>query len=189
MRLLRYFSQVVGLFLIFVFFILPIIMTPLFYELPYLHYLPFWQRVGFYFFIFSLSYVLIRLGAKPENRKAAADMVKGLRNQIAKWLGFCLFIIGGADSHANIMGLLVLHTVSTLPYHEEMRVDEVKYQGSRAKSIHLILHSEANGKTYYLTLARKLFDYPRVESGDKLMLNGQQNVFGVYVEQFEWKPM
>jgi len=45
-----------------------------------------------------------------------------------------------------------------------------------------------DGKVYYLTLAKKLFDYSRIITGDKMILKGQQNIFGVYFEDFEMKP-
>ena len=125
------------------------------------------------------------LGANSKNRKYAAEVVKGIKNQVGKWLGFILFIFSGAIFNGNMMGLLVLHTLPTQPYLNHVLVDEIKYQGSKSKSIFLTLHSEADGKTYYLTLANKLFDYPRIEAGNKMILKGQQNVFGVYVEQFE----
>ena len=158
-------------------------------ELPYLHFLTFWQRVNCYFLLFSISYLFIKWGARPENKKAATEVVSDIKNQVAKWLGFCLFIFGGADSHANIMGLLVIYTLPTQPYLEEMRIDKVKFQGSKSKSIYLTLHSETSGKTYYLTLAEKLFIYPRFEAGDKMILKGQQNIFGVYVEKFDLGPV
>jgi hypothetical protein len=125
------------------------------------------------------------MGASPKNRRYSAKIGRGIKNQIARWLGFIGFIFSGAYFNANIMGLLVLHTVSPQAYFEHMHVEEIKYQGSKHKSILLTLHSEADGKTYYLTLAKKLFDYPRIEAGNKMILKGQQNVFGVYVEQFE----
>lgn len=96
--------------------------------------------------------------------------------------------IWGADSHANIMGLLVLHTLPTQPYIGHVLVEQAKFEGSKHKSIYLTLHSEADGKTYYLRLSKKIFDYPRIEAGDKVTLKGKQNNFGVYVEDFEMEP-
>ncbi|WP_148225265.1 hypothetical protein [Methylovorus sp. MP688] len=164
-------------------------MLPFVNELPYLHYLTFWQRTQVSFLIFIISYFLMWLGATSKNRKASARMGSGIKNQIGKWLGFCYFIFSGALFNANVMGLLVLHTVPTQPYLEEMCIDKVKYQGKKSKSIYLTLHSEANGETYYLTLAEKLFIYPRFEAGDKMILKGQQNIFGVYVEKFDLGPV
>ncbi|WP_160277132.1 hypothetical protein [Methylotenera sp. N17] len=160
-------------------------MLPFVNELPYLHYLTLWQKVQISFFIFTLSYFLIMFGAKPKNRRAARLFTEDVKGKFMTTCGFFGAIFFGALFSGNIMGLLVLHTLPTQPYLNHVLVDEMKYQGSKHKSILLTLHSEADGKTYYLTLAKKLFDYPRIEAGNKMILKGQQNVFGIYVEQFE----
>lgn len=188
MRPFGYVLQAIGLFTILIFHVLPVLMYPFVNHFPYLHYLTLWQRLQVSLVIFSVSYLLIMIGASPKNKKAAAEAVKGVKNQIGNWLGILLFIVGGAHFNGNIMGLLVLYTLPTQQYLDHLIVDQVIYQGSRHKSIFLTLHSETDGKTYYLTLAKKLFDYPRVEAGNKMILKGQQNLFGVYVEQFEVEP-
>ena len=163
-------------------------MLPFVNELPYLHYLTLWQRLQISFLLFSVSYLSMWIGASPKNRRASAEIGGGVKNKIGKWLGFFLFILGGAFFNANIMGLLVLHTVPTQPYLEHMLVEQIKYEGSKSKSIFLTLHSEVDRKTYYLRLSKKLFDYPRIEVGNKMTLKGKQNVFGVYVKEFEMEP-
>lgn len=188
MRLFGYVLQAIGLFTILIFYVTPVLMLPFVNELPYLHYLTLWQRSQISVFIFTISYFLMWLGASPKNRKYSAEIGRGIKNQIARWLGFIGFIFSGAYFNANIMGLLVLHTVPTQPYFQHMLVDQMKYEGSKSKSIFLTLQSKSDSKTYYLRLSKKLFDYPRIEAGDQIILKGQQNVFGVYVEEFEMEP-
>lgn len=188
MRQFGYVLQIISIFIILVFYAVPILMLPFVNELPYLHYLTLWQRLKISFLLFTVSYFLMWLGANSKNRKYAAEAVKGIKNQVGKWLGFALFIFTGALFNANIMGLLVLHTVPTQSYFEHMHVDQMKYEGSKSKSIFLTLQSKTDGKTYYLRLSKKLFDYPRIAAGDKMILKGQQNIFGVYIEDFEIEP-
>jgi hypothetical protein len=163
-------------------------MLPFVNELPYLHYLTLWQSLQVSLVIFSISYFLIIVGAKPKNRKAAALFTEGAKGKLMTSCGFFGFVFFGALFSGNIMGLLVLHTVPTKLYLDHLLVDQMKYQGSKSKSIYLTLHSETDGKIYYLTLAKKIFDYPRIEAGDKIILKGQQNIFGVYIEDFEMEP-
>lgn len=185
MRLFGYVLQALSISTILIFYVIPILILPFVNELPYLHYLTLWQRLQVSVFIFSISYFLMWMGASPKNRKYSSEIAGGIKNQLGKWLGSFLFILGGAYFNANIMGLLVLHTLPTQPYLNHVLVDQIKYQGSKHKSIYLTLHSETDGKTYYLTLAKKLFDYPRLEAGDKLVIKGEQNIFGIYIEEFE----
>lgn len=84
------------------------------------------------------------------------------------------------------MGLLVAYSLPTKPYLERVIVKDVKYQGSKYKSAYLSLHSEDDGKNYYLTLSKKLFNYPRINSGDKMILKGEKNVFGIYINSYEF---
>lgn len=161
-------------------------MLPFVSELAYLHQMTLWQRSQISFLIFSVCYLFMWLGASPRNRKASAEMSKGIKNQIVKWLGFLLFIVSGALFNANIMSLLVLHTLPTQPFLSHVKVDQAKYQGSKSKSLYLTLHSQADGKTYYLTLAKKLFDYSKINVGDKMILKGQENFFGVHINNYEF---
>ena len=65
MRLLRFAAQAVALVVILTFYILPSFMIPFVKELPYLHNLNIWQRLPISLVIFSLSYLLIFVFAKP----------------------------------------------------------------------------------------------------------------------------
>jgi hypothetical protein len=104
-----------------------------------------------------------------------------------KWCGFFLFVYGGASYSANTLGLLVMHTVQNYPCTYKVEVLKADFQGSKSKSIFLNLKSESDGKIYYLTLAKKLFNYPEIKFGNKMILHGKQNIFGIYVESFEVK--
>lgn len=99
-------------------------------------------------------------------------------------MGGGCFILLGAYTSANIMGLLVLYATPNQPCVYHMVVDESKHEGSKSKSLYLAMHSETDSRTYSLRLARKLFNYPEINAGDKMVLTGKENIFGVYVERF-----
>ncbi len=185
MRFFGYLLQAIGLCIVLFFYVMPVLMYPLVNELPYLHELAFWQRSQLSFFVASIGFLLIIVGARPENRMLAAIFINDAKGKFVTCCGFLGFILLGAFMSANTMGLLVLHTIPTQPYLGHMLVKQMKYEGSKSKSIYLTLYSETNGKTYYLRLAKKLFDYPEIKAGDKMILKGEQNVFGVYVHQLK----
>ena len=95
-----------------------------------------------------------------------------------------MFSYGGAEGPGNVLGLLVTK-FSNKAYMAQVEVLDAKNQGSKYKSIVLNLKSKADGKIYYLTLSKKMFDYPEIKSGNKMILEGKPNIFGAYVESFK----
>ena len=183
-RLLGYFAGF-ALLVMFIVTALPVLMLPFVYILPYLQTQPFLVRLMWSAALYAVVWGLWFFVTTRQQQKSVFLLINGWNDKIGATLGMAMFMGSCAFFNANIMGLLVLHTLPTQPYLEHMLIDQVKYQGSRHKSIFLTLHSETDGETYYLTLAKKLFDYPRIEAGNKMILKGQQNVFGVYVDKFE----
>ncbi len=183
-RLLGYFAGF-ALLVLFIVTALPVLMLPFVYILPYLQTQPFLVRLMWSAALYAVVWGLWFFVTTRQQQKSVFLLINGWKDKIGATLGMAMFMGSCAFFNANIMSLLVLHTLPTQPYLEHMLIDQVKYQGSRHKSIFLTLHSETDGETYYLTLAKKLFDYPRIEAGNKMILKGQHNVFGVYVEKFE----
>ena len=126
-------------------------------------------------------------GAKSENRKGAINMMKSAKGCIFTLGGWSLFIFLSALLDANSLGSLV-RVFPNKFYSSQVEVLNAKNQGSKYKSVDLDLKSQADGEIYYLTLSKKIFDYPEIKSGDKMTLEGIQNIFGVYIEEFEMEP-
>ncbi len=95
-----------------------------------------------------------------------------------------MFIYAAADLSCNSLGTLV-KIFPNQPYIEQMAVVNAKASGSKMKSVDLDLKSNADGRIYYLTLSKQLFNYPKFNVGEKLLLKGRKNFFGVYIESFQ----
>ena len=182
-RLLGYFAGIALLFL-FIVTALPVLMLPFVYILPYLQTQPFLVRLMWSAALYAVVWGLWFFATTRQQKQSVFLLVSGWKNKIGAALGMAMFMVSCAFFNANTFGTLVKMFPSEY-YIASFEVKNAVSSGSKHKSLDLKLESNLDGKVYYLTLAKKLFDYPRIEAGNKMILKGQQNVFGVYVEEFE----
>jgi hypothetical protein len=131
---------------------------------------------------FALSYLII--ADKKQKTSVAPFMAKGVKERFGSIWGLLLFTFCGAELSGTSLGTLV-KIFPNKPYSAQMEVVNAEAKGSKMRSVDLDLKSNTDGKVYYLTLSKSLFNYPKFNIGDKLILKGKQNWFGVYIEEFQ----
>jgi hypothetical protein len=183
----RYLQHSAGVYLAFVFLsgALPPISMQFTGILPYLNVWQFYERLIFVFLNWCFAIIFYLIVSTEKQKKSVLLTIQfNLKDWILGVLGILLFICSGAWLAANSLGPLVKILPNEL-YTSRMVIVNVEADGSRNKSANLDLKSIADGKIYYLTLSKRLFNYPKFNIGDKLILKGRQNWFGVYVEEFQ----
>ena len=160
-------------------------MIPFFGTLPYVHNYSLIERILLEFLIWLFIFILYLLVATSRQKQTVVVTLRfNLKDWIGGLLGILMFVYVGAWLSANSLGLLV-KLFPNEPCSIQVNVLNVENQGSKYKSIALDLKSQVDGKIYYLTLSKKIFDYPEIKSGDKMTLQGKQNIFGIYIESFK----
>lgn len=162
-------------------FMLPILMLPFVKVLPVLQLNNMWHRSPVYIGLLLGTFALGYLGAKIENRRL---MIKTLtENKKSNVIGALAFVLGGAMTTANTIGILV-KALPNEPYKKQVEVISVEPQGSKQQS--LTLKDDQLSVLFNLEMADVLFHYrnqPDLQVGDTLLLNGKENSFGVYIEK------
>lgn len=182
-RLLGYFAGI-ALLVLFIVSAGPTLMLPFVLILPYLQTQPFLVRLMWSAVIYVVVWGLWFFATTQQQKQSVFLLVRGWKNKIGAALGIAMFMVSCAFFNANTFGTLV-KLFPSKNYIATFVVQDAVSSGSKHKSLDLKLESNLDGKVYYLTLAKKLFDYPKISTGDKIILKGQQNIFGVYVEDFE----
>jgi hypothetical protein len=182
-RLLGYFAGI-ALLVLFIATAWPVLILPFVYILPYLQTEPFLVRLMWSAVLYAIVWGGWFFVTTQKQKQSVFLLVRGWKNKLGATLGMAMFIGSSAFFNANTFGTLVKMFPSEY-YIATFEVQEAVSFGSKHKSIDLKLETNLGGKVYYLTLAKKLFDYPKISTGDKMILKGQQNIFGVYVEDFE----
>lgn len=171
------------IFLVFVSGVFPPILMQFTGTLPYLHNWKLLFRLIFFFCLWLSAIIAYLILANQKQKKSVLSTLQyNLRDWTLSFLGALLFIFSGAWLVANSLGPLV-KIFPNEPYISQMVILNAEAQGSRHKSVNLDLKSSADEKVYYLTLSKRLFNYSKFHVGDKLILKGNQNWFGVYVEE------
>ena len=181
---LQYFVAVI-LIIVFLSGVFPPILMQFTGILPYLHNWVIFERLILVFLVWCLVIIFYLLVSTDKQKKSVLSTIQySFKNWVISFFGVLLFVYSGAWLSANSLGTLV-KIFPNEPYSAQMEVVNVKTQGSKYKSVNLDLKSNADGEIYYLTLSKQLFNYPKFNIGDKLILKGKQNWFGVYVEEFQ----
>lgn len=165
--------------------IVPLFMLPFINILPYLQTLPLWERLLWSTMLTLVAILFGFIATTKKQRRSIAALTMSSWKDIA-WgaLGCVMFIFAAAALNDNLFGSLV-KIFPNDPYIARFEVTTAEFFDSRNKSVTLGLKAQSNGKLHYLTLSKRLFDYPKFQRGDVLILKGRRNIFGTYVESFE----
>ncbi len=166
----------------------PVFMLPFVNVLPYVHESNFSQRLPisiagsilFFFILFSLN---PKNFANNLNSFKAGRWVR-IKHLAGVLLGLAMFTCTGAWLSPNLFGAITLALPSTT-YEETTEVVEAHFKGSKYKSVSLVLRNRSDGRVIYLTLSKRLFEYPHFNVGDNLRLYGEKTITGEYVNNFE----
>lgn len=170
---------------------LPIFMLPFVNVLPYVHHSDFYQRLSI---SFGASVLVLCTGfaASPWKQFSrgylsttfAGSLLNKLKELSALLLGISMFTYMSAELSPNLFGALA-RVLPANAYEEIVEVENVKFEGSKYKSVSLTLRSRHDESTLYLVFSKRLFEYPKFKSGDILRLFGKQTALGVYVTDFK----
>jgi hypothetical protein len=163
--------------------VLPVFMLPFFNVLPFEHEKTFLERLPFSL----LGSALVILATVMMNRRSLTGSVNiGDTLQTARhWSGILgglvMFTLSGTALSANLWGSLT----KIIPDHSftlQTTLEAVDYSGSRYKSMKLEYKDVETGGLRYLTLSRRLFDYPELRPGNVVVLHGKETAVGRYIE-------
>jgi hypothetical protein len=177
-KFIRTILSAIALPIIFIGWVLPIVLIPFVYMLPYLHTLStderrLWSMAVSLIVICCVLGLFILKGSIPKVAWKESWLILG---------AIGLITIEAADLSANTFGTLVKLFPTTV-YIEQVEVVSVKR--TKHKAAELELRDPINKNNYFLTLSKKLFDDSIFSIGDKLLLRGERNDFGVYVKNLE----
>lgn len=168
--------------------VLPIVLAVFFTELPYLQKFAFGERFAISGF-FTVVILIITAFLWPKNFLVykAPKRLGTLKNVFMAFSGFVMATFFSAWLSGNIFGSFVKLTPGT-EYEERLLIKDVAYQGVRYRTVTLLMERKGDSNLTYLTLAKRLFNYPEFKVGDSIMLHGKKNIFGVYVDSFAVIP-
>jgi hypothetical protein len=169
--------------------VLPTLLLPFVNVLPFVHHADFPKRllVSTAGTVLSLCimYWLVPKRTTTSLRFANFTKWEKRKESLVLILGLALFTYMGAWVSANSIGTLA-RAFPSVPYHEQVVIENVTYEGSKYKSVSLVVRNQKNCELRYLTLSKRLFEYPRFKSGDTLTLIGWETLLGSYVTEFEF---
>lgn len=163
----------------------PVSLIPFVNTLPYLQVEPVAVRI-----IWSgLFYLAAIAGARLAMTSQQWHAIKSLtlnswKDQLVLLLSVVMAVFAAAEYSGNTFGSLV-KLIPGETYSKVFVVKSVKPYGSRSKAAELELRSATEDKTYTVTFSRRLFTYDKFHAGDEILLNGKQNLFGVYIDGFK----
>ena len=108
--------------------------------------------------------------------------LSGWKGKLGTLAALVFVTFGTAELSANVCGTVV-KLCPGQPYLERHVITAAKSVGSKYRSVELELKGQ-DQRVRFLTLSRKLFEYPKFQAGEVLMLTGKKTVFGVYVSEF-----
>jgi hypothetical protein len=122
-------------------------------------------------------------GQTPKQWKSfSSSHLNGWKGKLGMLVALIFLTYSTAELSANIWGSLAKLSPGR-PYSESHEVMAAKASGSKYSSVELQLRGQ-DRKIRFLTLSRKLFDYPKFQAGEVVLLYGKRTVFGVYVSEF-----
>lgn len=165
---------------------LPVFMLPFVNVLPYVHDRPLVERLPFSVagsFLVVGALVALNGGRIPPEARISGTR----RARLIHWFG----VIGGlvmatllaAWLSANTFGL-VAKALPGRGFETVVVVRAADHSGARYKSVLLEYIDESGGVPQYLTLSKRLFDYPRFKPGDVIALQGEKTLVGTYINAF-----
>jgi hypothetical protein len=164
--------------------VLPLLMLPFVNVLPFVHERSFTERLSIS--VAASVAVVVALAAINRGRLLegfAGQSRRGLlTNRLGAVAGLSLFTFAGAALSANTLWLAA-KLLPSEPFTTRASVESAKYQGSRYKSVALLLRSQDAGGLLYVVLSKRLFDYPVLHEGDQLELRGERSAVGAYLTQ------
>lgn len=173
-----------------VIWVLPTILFVIVGELPYLHKHSFTER----FIIVSLLMALVLVAAASLHLKKTISNLRSMYARKTAWErtkeitlglgGLILFNGMAAAMGGNILGI----GVKLLPgqdYRSIVEVTELEHKGAKYRVANLTVKDISNGHIQYLNLARRHFDYSKIEAGSVLALGGKKGLLGTYINSFQ----
>lgn len=163
---------------------LPVLLLPFVTVLPLVHERTFLERLPFSVFgsLVVIAAMVVLNGGRRPGRPVAGSAREALGFWIGVSAGFALFTIAGAALSANIFGPLA----KILPgeaFAVQVSVEAADYSGSRRPSLGLDYRDPRTGTPRYVTLSKRLFDYPMLRPGDVIQLRGRSTLAGQYIEE------
>lgn len=168
--------------------VLPILLAVFFTELPYLQKFAFGERFAISSG-FSIVMLIVTAFLWPRNFLVykAPKRLGTVKNVLMAFSGLVMFTFSSAWLSGNIFGSFVKLTPGT-EYEERLLIKDVAYRGVRYRAVTLLMERSGESNLMYLTLAKRLFNYPEFKVGESIMLHGKENIFGVYVDSFTVIP-
>lgn len=174
-----------GILLAFLSSAIPPITVAIIGVLPYLHTYSLIMRILIEFAIWCSAFILYVYVSTPKQKESVLSVLNySIKQWVGCFLGIAMFIFVGAWLSANSLGPFV-EWLPNESYLAQFEVKNIETQGSKYKSLNLELTSANDGKNYYLTLSKQRFNSSELNRGDRILLQGKQNLFGVYIENFE----
>lgn len=178
-----------ALYFLFV-WIAPVLMLPFVNVLPFVQERDVYERLMFSVLgtLFILG-VLVSLGPQNVWRVAKSQVPAGSQlKKLGHWVGvlggMTMFTCGAAWLSGNTFGLIA-RVLPSQSYKETVVLVSVKFNGSRNRSsVSLRYKGQQDGKSRYLVLSKRLFDYPKFAPGDIVELYGEQGPVGIYITGF-----
>jgi hypothetical protein len=171
-----------ALLIVFLGSVVPMLLIPFVNVLPYLQRWSLAGRLTCSVLLWVTAYLLAVVTCSREQlRSIAAVAFHSRKQRIGMVLGTIMFMYAGAKLSANSFGLLVWMLPNS-PYMGQFEVMAATSSGSKYKSLDLDLQAERDGREYHLTLSKRLFDLPQYQPGDRVVLRGKENLFGIYIE-------
>lgn len=164
--------------------LLPLALDFLVGDMPYLHstsvVMRFIWSSGFVFF----TALICRLSmTKIQWQKLKRLTLGGWKDVVGVLFGALLATYAIADGYGNVLGALVaIFPESSCAIQSEV-LTAIPSGSNRRRSVTINLLSWEDGQTYYLTLSRSMFDYPKLRPGDLLLIEGKKNYLGAYIEE------
>jgi hypothetical protein len=164
--------------------VLPIVVMLIFGDLPYLQ-----QRDFLHCLSLSaggtLALVAVMVVSSPNG--LVETLRRGTAYQTAKawiltFLGFAIFTVFAALWGGSVLGAVVRFTPGA-EYSAKVTVVGAWQPSHRSRTVYLTLRSLEGTGDSYLWLSERVSDYPVIRTGDRLLLEGKQNVVGVYIER------
>jgi hypothetical protein len=162
----------------------PLLLLPFVNILPYLQSQPFAARFFFSVNAWLCTGALWFVIITAKERRVISALFSGWKDIAGTVAGIAMFAYFAAELSANTFGSLV-KVFPGQSYMQRFEVMNTESAGSKYKSVTLELRSQSHRQAFYLTLSKRLFDYPQFNGGEVLMLKGKQNFFGVYVDDVE----
>jgi hypothetical protein len=163
----------------------PTLMIPFVNVLPYLQTTTLLQRTSLVVLTYVFVGVMVRMAMSTNQWKGAREIVFRDRAQLVGFLaGIAFMAYLAAALSANTFGLMV-RVFPSRPFAQELVITQSEAVGSKYRSLELVLRSEQRPEPFELKLSHKVFgELPKLKVGDTLRVEGEENIFGSYVQSF-----